>query len=137
VSTSLEKFGKQKFAEVNGKRMAYIDEGAGSTIVFQRGNPASSHLWRNAMAQCASSGRLIACDMIGMGGSEKLSNSGPDRCGYEEQRQFLFGLWEKLDFGNDVILVLHDWGSALGLIGLVRIPSGSQGSSTWRPSSSR
>jgi hypothetical protein len=28
VSISVEKFGKQKFAEVSGKRMAYIDEGA-------------------------------------------------------------------------------------------------------------
>jgi len=66
------------------------------------------------MRHCAELGRLIACDMIGMGGSEKLSNSGPDRFGYQEQREFLFRLWDKLDLGNDVILVIHDWGSALG-----------------------
>jgi haloalkane dehalogenase len=114
LSISVEKFGKQKFAEVNGKRMAYIDEGAGSAIVFQHGNPTSSYLWRNVMPHCAGLGRLIACDLIGMGGSEKLSNSGPDRYGYQEQREFLFGLWDKLDLGNDVILVIHDWGSALG-----------------------
>jgi haloalkane dehalogenase len=111
---SIEKFRKQKVAEVNGKRMAYIDEGAGSAIVFQHGNPTSSYLWRNVMRHCAGSGRLIACDLIGMGGSDKLSNSGPDRYGYQEQREFLFGLWDKLDLGNDVILVIHDWGSALG-----------------------
>ena len=114
MSISVEKFGKQKVAEVNGKRMAYIDEGAGSAVVFQHGNPTSSYLWRNVMRHCAELGRLIACDMIGMGGSEKLSNSGPDRYGYQEQREFLFGLWDKLDLGNDVILVIHDWGSALG-----------------------
>ena len=114
MSISVEKFGKQKFAEVNGKRMAYIDEGAGSAIVFQHGNPTSSYLWRNVMPHCAGLGRLIACDLIGMGGSEKLSNSGPDRYGYQEQREFLFGLWDKLDLGDDVILVIHDWGSALG-----------------------
>jgi haloalkane dehalogenase len=114
LSISIEKFGKQKFAEVNGKRMAYINEGAGSAIVFQHGNPTSSYLWRNVMPHCAGLGRLIACDLIGMGGSEKLSNSGPDRYGYQEQREFLFGLWDKLDLGNDVILVIHDWGSALG-----------------------
>ena len=111
---SVEKFGKQKFAEVSGKRMAYIDEGAGSAIVFQHGNPTSSYLWRNVMPHCVGLGRLIACDLIGMGGSEKLPNSGPDRYGYQEQREFLFGLWDKLDLGNDVILVIHDWGSALG-----------------------
>jgi haloalkane dehalogenase len=114
MSVSAAKFGKQKFAAVNGKRMAYIDEGAGSAIVFQHGNPTSSYLWRNVMPHCAGLGRLIACDLIGMGESEKLSNSGPDRYGYEEQRDFLFGLWEQLDLGNDVILVIHDWGSALG-----------------------
>ena len=114
MSISVERFGKQKFAEANGKRMAYIDEGAGSAIVFQHGNPTSSYLWRNVMPHCAGLGRLIACDLIGMGGSEKLSNSGPDRYGYQEQREFLFALWNKLDLGNDVILVIHDWGSVLG-----------------------
>ncbi len=114
MSISVERFGKQKFAEVNGKRMAYIDEGAGSAIIFQHGNPTSSYLWRNVMPHCAGLGRLIACDLIGMGGSEKLSNSGPDRYGYQEQREFLFALWNKLDLGNDVILVIHDWGSVLG-----------------------
>jgi haloalkane dehalogenase len=114
MSISVEKYGKQKFAEVSGKRMAYVDEGAGSAIVFQHGNPTSSYLWRNVMPHCAGLGRLIACDLIGMGGSEKLSNSGPERYGYQEQREFLFGLWDKLDLGNDVILVIHDWGSALG-----------------------
>ena len=92
MSISVEKFGKQKFAEVNGKRMAYIDEGAGSAVVFQHGNPTSSYLWRNVMWHCADLGRLIACDLIGMGSSEKLPRSGPDRYGYQEQREFLFGL---------------------------------------------
>ena len=114
MSISVAKFGKQKFAAVNGKSIAYIDEGAGSAIVFQHGNPTSSYLWRNVMPHCVGLGRLIACDLIGMGGSEKLPNSGPDRYGYQEQREFLFGLWDKLDLGNDVILVIHDWGSALG-----------------------
>ena len=95
--------------------MAYIDEGAGSAIVFQHGNPTSSYLWRNVMPHFAGLGRLAACDLIGMGESEKLSNSGPDRYGYQEQREFLFGLWDKLDLGNDVVLVIHDWGSAPGL----------------------
>jgi haloalkane dehalogenase len=114
LSISVEKFGKQKFAEVKGKRMVYLDEGSGSAIVFQHGNPTSSYLWRNVMPHCSGLGRLIACDLIGMGESEKLSNSAPDRYGYQEQREFLFGLWDKLDLGNDVILVIHDWGSALG-----------------------
>jgi haloalkane dehalogenase len=56
----------------------------------------------------------VACDLIGMGASDKLSPSGPDRYNYAEQRDFLFALWDALDLGERVVLVLHDWGSALG-----------------------
>lgn len=94
--------------------MAYIDEGEGAPIVFQHGNPTSSYLWRNVMPACRGLGRLIACDLIGMGDSDKLPNSGPDRYTYAEQRSFLFALWEKLKLEKDVVLVLHDWGSVLG-----------------------
>ena len=27
---------------------------------------------------------------------------------------YLFALWDKLDLGDDIVLVMHDWGSALG-----------------------
>lgn len=66
------------------------------------------------MPHCEGLGRLIACDLIGMGNSDKLVASGPDSYGYHEHEEFLFELWERLELGNDVILVLHDWGSALG-----------------------
>lgn len=114
MSISTKKFGTTKFTAVNGRQMAYIDEGTGSAIVFQHGNPTSSYLWRNVMPHCAGMGRLIACDLIGMGDSEKLPNSGPERYTYHEQREYLFALWDKLDIGNDVILVIHDFGSVLG-----------------------
>ena len=52
--------------------------------------------------------------MIGMGASDKLIPSGPDRYNYAEQRDYLFGLWDALDLGGNVTLVVHDWGSALG-----------------------
>jgi len=105
---------ERKFATVNGKRMAYVDEGEGDPIVFQHGNPTSSYLWRNIMPHCAGLGRLIACDLVGMGGSEKLDNSGPDRYTYTEQREYLYALWEQIGVTNNVIFIIHDWGSALG-----------------------
>jgi haloalkane dehalogenase len=49
-----------------------------------------------------------------MGGSGKLHPSGPDRYNYAEQRDYLFALWDTLDLGDNVTLVLHDWGSVLG-----------------------
>ena len=105
---------QRNFATVNGKRMAYVDEGQGDVIIFQHGNPTSSYLWRNIMPHCEGLGRLIACDLIGMGDSEKLDHSGPDRYTYLEQRDYLFALWEQLGIGGNVIFVIHDWGSALG-----------------------
>ena len=112
---SAQPFAPKKFATVNGRRMAYIDEGAGDAIVFQHGNPTSSYLWRNVMPHCAGLGRLIACDLIGMGDSDKLPDPGPQRYTYAEQRDYLFALWDQLALGNRIIFVIHDWGSALGL----------------------
>ena len=114
---STKPYGQLRYREIGGNRMAYIDEGRGpdgTTIVFQHGNPTSSYLWRNVMPHLEGLGRLVACDLIGMGGSDKLNPSGPDRYHYAEQREYLFGLWDALDIGNRVVLVLHDWGSALG-----------------------
>jgi len=114
MSDGTRPFAEKKFIQIKGHRMAYIDEGEGAPIVFQHGNPTSSYLWRNVMPACRGLGRLIACDLIGMGDSDKLPNSGPDRYTYAEQRSFLFALWEELKLGNQVVLVIHDWGSALG-----------------------
>ncbi len=120
---SAEPFGKLQTATVRGRRMAYIDEGEGETVVFQHGNPTSSYLWRNVMPHCQGLGRrLVACDLIGMGQSDKLSDSGPDRYTYAEQRDHLFDLWEKLALGDRIVLVLHDWGSALGFDWAARHP---------------
>ena len=115
MPTSAEPYAKKSFAEINGRRMAYIDAGAGDAIVFQHGNPTSSYLWRNVMRRCEGLGRLVACDLIGMGDSDKLIPSGPDRYTYAEQREYLWALWDKLALGSRIVLVVHDWGSALGL----------------------
>src|SRR5206468_4797709 len=88
MTESAQPFAAKKFLEINGRRMAYIDEGEGAPIVFAHGNPTSSYLWRNVMPACRGLGRLIACDMIGMGDSDKLPDSGPDRYTYAEQRSF-------------------------------------------------
>ena len=105
---------EKKFIEIKGRRMAYIDEGEGAPIVFQHGNPTSSYLWRKVMPACVGLGRLIACDLIGMGDSDKLPDSGPERYTYVEQREYLFALWEELQLDRDVVLVIHDWGATLG-----------------------
>ena len=105
---------KKKFATVHGKQMAYIEEGSGDPIVFLHGNPMSSYLWRNVMPHLAGKGRLIAPDLIGMGDSDKLDNSGPDSYTFVEHRKYLFALLEQLGVTDNVTMVIHDWGSGLG-----------------------
>ena len=124
---SAEPYRAPRFATANGRRMAYIDEGVGDAVVFQHGNPTSSYLWRNIMPHCEGLGRLIACDLIGMGRSDKLPDSGPERYSYHEQRDYLFALWDQLDLGDKVIMVLHDWGSLLGFDWTCQHPERVQG----------
>lgn len=94
--------------------MAYVEMGAGDAIIFQHGNPTSSYLWRNIMPQLADQGRCIALDLIGMGDSDKLTPSGPDRYTFVEHREYFDAALDALDVGGRVTFVVHDWGSALG-----------------------
>jgi haloalkane dehalogenase len=104
----------KKFVEVLGKRIAYVELGSGAPIVFQHGNPTSSYLWRNVMPHVQHLGRCIALDLVGMGDSDKLEPSGPDRYTFAEHRRFFDAALETLGVHRDVTLVVHDWGSALG-----------------------
>jgi haloalkane dehalogenase len=100
--------------EVNGRSMAYSMRGTGDPIVLLHGNPTSSYLWRNVIPHLETLGRCIAPDLIGMGDSDKLEPSGPDRYRFVEHRAFLDGLLAALGVEDKVTLVVHDWGSALG-----------------------
>jgi haloalkane dehalogenase len=114
MTISAKPYREKTFASVKGSTMAYVEHGGGDAIVFQHGNPTSSYLWRNIMPYCEGLGRLIACDLIGMGDSDKLESSGPERYTYAEHRDYLFALWDQIGLGDKVIMVLHDWGSAMG-----------------------
>ena len=107
---------EKKFADVNGHRMAYVESGKldGDPIVFLHGNPTSSYLWRNIIPYAESFGRCIAPDLIGMGDSDKLPGSGPDRYRFVEHREYLDALLDQLGVNSNVTLVIHDWGSGLG-----------------------
>src|SRR5215472_16088892 len=100
--------------QVLGREMAYVEVGKGAPIVLLHGNPTSSYLWRNVLPHLQPLGRCIAPDLIGMGDSDKLPNSGPDSYRFVEHRRYLDGLLEALDVRKRVTLVIHDWGSALG-----------------------
>jgi haloalkane dehalogenase len=100
--------------QVLGREMAYVESGTGDPIVLLHGNPTSSYLWRNVLPHLESLGRCIAPDLIGMGDSDKLPNSGPDSYRFVEHRRYLDALLDALGVRDRVTFVIHDWGSALG-----------------------
>jgi haloalkane dehalogenase len=99
---------------VLGSEMAYVEVGEGDPIVLLHGNPTSSYLWRNVIPHLQPLGRCIAPDLIGMGDSAKLPDSGPDSYRFVEHRRHLDALLDGLGVRERVTLVVHDWGSALG-----------------------
>lgn len=106
---------KKHFQDVLGKRIAYIEEGEGDPIVLLHGNPTSSYLWRNVIPGLQGCGRVIAPDLIGQGDSEKLpASDGPGRYSFHVAYRYLDGLLQAIGADQNVTLVIHDWGSALG-----------------------
>jgi haloalkane dehalogenase len=97
-----------------GCEMAYVEVGQGDPIVLLHGNPASSYLWRNVLPYLEPRGRCIAPDLIGMGDSDKLPDSGPSSYRFVDHRRYLDALLESLNVHERVTFVIHDWGSALG-----------------------
>ena len=67
---------------------------------------------------------MCAPDLIGMGNSDKLKRFTRNLHFFIEHRKWLNELLNLLNMGNNVVLVVHDWGSALGLIGQTEIKTG-------------
>ncbi len=118
----------KKFATVNGRQIAYVEEGSGDPIVMLHGNPTSSFLWRNVVPELVASGRVIVPDLIGQGDSEKLpASDGPGRYSLEVAYGYVDGLLSAIGADRNVTLVIHDWGSAIGFLWAMRHPAAVQG----------
>ena len=100
---------ESRYLDVHGSKIHYIEEGEGEVFLFLHGNPTSSYLWRNVIPHLSTLGRCIAPDLIGMGQSDK------PKIGYRFQDHYRYveGFIESLGLQN-ITLVIHDWGSALG-----------------------
>jgi haloalkane dehalogenase len=91
--------------------MSYVDTGLGDPIVFLHGNPTSSFLWRNIIPHAEECGRCLAPDLVGMGQSGKS----PMRAyRFIDHARYLDAWFDALHLNRNIVLVLHDWGSALG-----------------------
>lgn len=104
--------------------MSYVEMGEGDPIVFLHGNPTSAYLWRHIIPCVADLGRCLAPDLVGMGQS-----SGSPRRAYRfvDHVQYLDAWFDAVGVGSGVVLVLHDWGSALGFNWARRHPRRVQG----------
>ena len=116
-----------KYITVKGLKMAYQEEGEGAPIIFLHGNPTSSYLWRNVIPHLKGLGRCLVPDLIGMGESDPLPESGPGSYRFSEHAGFLKELLQKLEVEKDAILVGHDWGGALLFHWAMQHPDSVQG----------
>lgn len=99
--------------------ISYVDAGRGDPIVFLHGNPTSSYLWRNIIPALSGLGRCLAPDLVGMGRSAP-SPTGSYR--FADHSSYLDAWFDALGLHSNVVLVLHDWGSALGFHRARRFP---------------
>ena len=102
----------RKRVRVRDSEMAYVEAGVadGRPIVFLHGNPTSSYLWRNVIPHLTDHGRCLAPDLIGMGDS---GASGDGDYTFATHAAYLDAWFDAMDL-REAVLVIHDWGSALG-----------------------
>jgi len=91
--------------------MSFVETGSGAPLVFLHGNPTSAYLWRNIIPHVRDMGLCLAPDLIGMGRSGD-SPAGPGR--FHDHVKYLDAWFDAVVPSGPVVLVLHDWGSALG-----------------------
>ena len=104
----------KKKISIDGKEIAYHQQGSGEPIVFLHGNPTSSYLWRNITPYLHDQACCISIDLIGMGDSDKLDNPDTNSYRFEEHFYYVEKAIKALTNNEKITLVVHDWGSALG-----------------------
>lgn len=109
------------YADVPGGRMHYLDEGSGPPLLMVHGNPTWSFYWRNLVTAFRDKFRVIVPDHVGCGLSDKPSAHDYD-FRLASRITDLASLVEQLDL-QDITLLAHDWGGAIGMGTAVRTPA--------------
>ena len=101
------------YREVDGLRLAHLDEGDGAPVLMLHGEPTWSYLWRKVLPPVRDAGfRVIAPDLAGFGRSDKPVDM--DWYSYDRHTAVVARLVEDLDL-RGATLVAHDWGGPIGL----------------------
>ncbi|MHB8420931.1 MAG: haloalkane dehalogenase [Myxococcales bacterium] len=104
-----------RYAEVDGVRVAYVDEGprTAAPVLMLHGEPSWSYLYRKLIPPLVAAGhRAIAPDLVGFGRSDKPAR--PDDYTFARHVGWMKGLLEALDL-HGITLVCQDWGGLIGL----------------------
>ena len=97
--------------EVDGHSLAYLDEGQGPAVVMVHGNPSWSYLYRNLVSGLRGRYRCIVPDHLGCGFSDKPADYPYRLCNHVDNLERLL---EALGVER-CILIVHDWGGAIGM----------------------
>jgi haloalkane dehalogenase len=101
------------YRELEGLRLAHLDEGDGAPVLFVHGEPTWSCLWRHLVGPVRDAGfRCVAPDLAGFGRSDKPIEL--DWYSYDRHVANTASLLEELDL-RDATIVVHDWGGPIGL----------------------
>jgi haloalkane dehalogenase len=104
---------RSRYREVEGLRLAHLDEGQGPPVLFMHGEPTWSFLWRKVIPPVKAAGfRCIAPDLAGFGRSDKPIDIG--WYSYDKHVEIAATLLSDLDLTGATIVV-HDWGGPIGL----------------------
>ena len=101
--------------------MHYLDEGSGPPLLMVHGNPTWSFYWRNLVTAFRDRYRVIVPDHIGCGLSDK-PRSGEYDFRLASRIADLTALVEQLGL-EEITLLAHDWGGAIGMGAAVTMPS--------------
>lgn len=109
------------FAEIDGLKLHYLDEGRGDSVVMLHGNPNWSYYYRNLVRALRDRYRCLVPDHIGCGLSDK---PGDDRYEYSLARRVAdLEKWlEHCGATTNLTLVVHDWGGMIGMAAATRHP---------------
>lgn len=109
-----------RYRELDGLRLAHLDEGEGPPVLLVHGEPTWSYLWRHAIPPLRDAGyRCVVPDHAGFGRSDKPTAF--DWYSYDRHVANLADLAEQLDL-RDATVVVHDWGGPIGLRLAVEAP---------------
>ncbi|MBI5967518.1 MAG: alpha/beta fold hydrolase [Deltaproteobacteria bacterium] len=107
------------YVEIEGLRMAYVEQGQGDPILMLHGEPTWGYLYRHMIPSLAENGRVIVPDLIGFGRSDKPVAD--NAYTYKSHVRWMRGFIKALELQH-ITLVCQDWGGAIGLRVLAQMP---------------